>query len=212
MVVLKRAVILGTGGHAKVIVEIFRESEAFRLVGCLDQARSGSICGAPILGDDTRLPSLREDGVTHAFIAVGDNKLRAELAEKVQALGFLLAHAQGRHALVSPSIKMGAGVAIMNGAVINAEAVIEDLVIVNTNATIEHDCRVGRAAHVAPGAILTGNVTVGERAFIGAGSCILPGLSIGDRAIVGAGAVVTRNMPSDSLSWGVPAHPKSLHS
>jgi UDP-perosamine 4-acetyltransferase len=202
---LKKLIILGAGGHAKVVIDLFRESNEFQIIGCLDQTCSGQVNGVSILGDDSLLPSLRMDGVSHAFIALGNNVTRAGLGKKASALGFLLANARAQGARISPSAQIGAGVAVMNGAVINAETTIADLVIINSNATVEHDCRIGSAAHIAPGAILTGNVTVGEMALLGAGSCILPTISIGDRAVVGAGAVVTRNVPADSIMRGVPA-------
>ena len=52
----------------------------------------------------------------------------------------------------------------MGGAVINADATIGDLAIVNTRAAIDHDCQIGEAAHVAPGAALAGDLLL-EVAF-----------------------------------------------
>jgi len=93
----------------------------------------------------------------------------------------------------------------MAGTVINAASVIEDLVIVNTGATIDHDCRIGCGVHIAPQCALAGNVTVGEGAFLGTGAKAIPGVQIGRRATVGAGAVVIRNIPDGAVAVGVPA-------
>jgi UDP-perosamine 4-acetyltransferase len=205
---LKQLIILGAGGHAKVAIELFREANEFDIMGCLDQTQSGFVGGVPILGDDSLLPSLRKKGVTHAFVAVGDNTIRASLGKKLCDEGFTLANALAGSARISPSARIGTGVALMHGVVINAESVIADFAIINTNATVDHDCHIGLAAHIAPGAVLTGNVKVGSMALIGAGSCILPNVSIGDRALVGAGAVVTKAISADSVSWGVPARQK----
>jgi len=202
---VKKLIIIGAGGHAKVVIDLFRDSNEFCIAGCLDPARTGQVYGLPILGDDSLLPTLQKEGVTHGFIALGDNRARSELGARLLTLGFVLATICGRGVHISPTARVGAGVAVMNGAVINADAAIADLAIINTNSTIEHDCMVGKAAHIAPGAILTGNVKIGEMALIGAGSSVLQGITIGDRAVIGAGSVVTRDVPANTISWGVPA-------
>jgi UDP-perosamine 4-acetyltransferase len=71
---------------------------------------------------------------------------------------------------------------------------------------VEHDGVVGAIAHVAPGAILCGNVSVGARALVGAGAVVIPGRAIGADAVVGAGAVVVRDVPAGITVRGVPAH------
>jgi UDP-perosamine 4-acetyltransferase len=198
-------VILGAGGHAKVVVELLRASGQ-TLVGLLDaDPTPRQVLGVDVIGDDLRLPALRREGIGRAFIALGDNRLRAEVGRKLGELGFELVNAISPQAMVSPSVRLGAGVAIMAGAVINAEGRIEDLAIINTGAVIDHDAWIGEAAHVAPGCALAGNVTVGRRAFLGIGCSVVPGISIGDDAIVGAGACVLRDVAAETTAVGVPA-------
>jgi len=93
----------------------------------------------------------------------------------------------------------------MAGAVVQAGCRIGENVIVNTRASIDHDCDIEAHAHVAPGAVLSGCVHVGERAHIGAGATVIQGLTIGAGAIVGAGAVVVDGIPDGVTVVGVPA-------
>jgi UDP-perosamine 4-acetyltransferase len=201
-------VILGAGGHAKVVVELLRACGQ-TIVGLLDaDPTPRQVLGVDVIGDDLRLAGLRRDGVAHAFVALGDNRLRAEVGRRLGELGFELVNAVSPQAIVSPSVRLGAGVAIMAGAVINAEGRIDDLAIINTGAAIDHDAWIGEAAHVAPGSALAGNVTVGRRAFLGIGCSVVPGVNIGDDAIVGAGACVLRDVEAATTAVGVPAQPR----
>ena len=80
-------------------------------------------------------------------------------------------------------------------------------VIINTGAIVEHQCQIGDFAHVAPGAVLAGNVKVGKRSFIGA-MPIKEGVEIGSKVIIGAGAVVLENVESESKVVGNPGRLK----
>ena len=95
----------------------------------------------------------------------------------------------------------------MAGAVINADATVADLAIVNTRAAVDHDCEIGEAAHVAPRAALAGGVRVGPLAFIGAGATIIPGVSVGESTVIGAGATVISDLGPNLVAVGVPAKP-----
>lgn len=200
-------VILGAGGHAKVVIEILRDSRPdLRLAGLLDaDPRPRSVLGAEVIGDDSRLPGLRREGVAKAFVAVGDNRRREALGRKLQEMGFELVRAVSPRAYVSPSARLGSGVAVMAGAVVGAEAEVLDLVIVNTGALVDHECRLARAAHVAPGCALAGRVSVGERALLGVGVSVVPGASIGADAVVGAGSCVISDIPAGVIAKGLPA-------
>jgi len=199
-------VIIGSGGHAKVVIELIRAEGRYQVKGCTGLGESGFVLGdVPILGTDSVLPAMLANGAKKAFVAIGDNHLRLRLLAQVLEMGFELINAVSPNAVVSPSATLGRGIAIMAGAIINASAEIGDGAIINTNAGVDHDCRIGRGAHIGPGSTLAGNVEIGCESFLGARTCVIPGIRIGSRAIVGAGSVVVRDIPDDVTAMGVPA-------
>jgi UDP-perosamine 4-acetyltransferase len=201
-------VVIGAGGHAKVVIELIRAQGRYDVVGCTDrEAKLPEVVGAPILGSDDVLPALYAKGIRHCFVALGDNALRRKLAARAISFGFELVNAISPKAIVSPTARLGRGVAIMAGAVINADATLGDLVIVNTRAAIDHDCVIGEAVHVAPGASLAGGVCIGPLAFVGAGATIIPGVNVGESTVIGAGATVISNLGPNIVAVGVPAKP-----
>jgi UDP-perosamine 4-acetyltransferase len=200
---MKGIVVIGAGGHAKVVIETLRASG--KQVACCVADESADEIGVPVLRGDDHLLALRADGHSQAIIAVGDNALRARLAERAAAAGYELISAISPHAVISPSAKLGRGVVIMPGAIINAGAVIEDLAIINTAAVVEHDSKVGYAAHLGPLCGIAGGVSVGRLAFLGLGAKVIPGVKIGAGTIVGAGAVVIADLPDIVTAVGVPA-------
>ena len=205
---LAPVVVIGAGGHAKVVIELIRAQGLYDVIGCTDrEPQRRDVVGAPILGSDDVLPDLYAQGIRHCFVALGDNVLRRKVAARVKALGFELINAISPKAVVSPTARLGRGVAVMAGAVINADATIGDLAIVNTRAAIDHDCQIGEAAHVAPRAALAGSVRIGPLAFVGAGATIVPGISVGESTVIGAGATVISSLGPNIVAVGVPAKP-----
>lgn len=201
-----RLVVLGAGGHARVVIEILEELGGWDIVGCLaPEPMVREVLGYPVLGGDDRLAELIQAGVRSAIVAVGDNRLRRKIAQRALELGVELVTAVSPSAKVSSRATLGEGVVVAPGAVINTGARLGDGVIVNTGATVDHGCQVGPYAHIAPGCHLAGDVLVGEGSLLGIGACVLPRIRIGSWAVVGAGAVVHRDVPEASTVVGVPA-------
>lgn len=203
---MKRGVIvIGAGGHAKVCIELLRAA-GHDVSYCIGSTGSGAPClDVPVLGGDDHLARLREEGWEDAFVALGSNGLRQRLAALATGLGFRLVNAISPRAVISPTAKIGHGVAVMAGAVINADSVVGHLAIINTLASVDHDGHLGEAVHIAPHCGLAGNVSVGERSFLGVGCKVIPEISIGSDVLVGAGSVIIRNIESNSRIVGVPA-------
>lgn len=201
-----KLVVLGGGGHAKVAIETLRDAGRYDIVGFLDGPDAGeSVLGLKRLGEDAALAALLADGVSHAFPAVGSNRIRVRLGLEARSAGFRIASAVSPFAHVSGTARIGEGVLVVAGAVINAETVVDDLVIINTNASVDHDGHIGLGAHIAPRCALAGRVTVGEQALIGIGSSVLPEIKIGANAIIGGGSCVVSDIPAGAKAYGVPA-------
>ena len=200
-------VLLGAGGHAKVVMEIFRaagEKVAFCVAnGSLE---TSTLLGTPILvGEKEQLEQLRGLGYFKAHVAIGSNSVRVKLSQQLKELGYTLTSAIHPQSTISPTVTIGPGTAIMAGAVINASTVIGEGAIINTGATVDHDCRIGDFAHIGPQCGLAGNVTIGDRAFLGIGTKVIPKTTIGQNTTTGAGAIVVCDLPENGLAVGVPA-------
>lgn len=206
---MNRVIIIGAGGHAKVVAEILRLSGKHEIIGLLDSSLVGKkIGGFPVLGGDELLPRLRADGVASAFIGVGgtgDNLPRMKIFERVAAMGFAFVNAIHPSATISDSAHLGQGIAVMAHAVINPGSALGKNVIVNTGAIVEHECVVGSHVHISPGAVLCGAVRIEDGAHIGAGAVIRQQVVVGAGAVVSAGAVVVKDVSANTVVVGTPA-------
>lgn len=194
-------IVVGAGGHAKVVVATARAA-GLRVAAIVDDtsARWGTtVLGVPVSGPSE--PVLA-DPEALVVLAIGDNAARRRRASGARCRFAAVVHPS---AIVDPTVRIGAGSVVFAGTVIQPDAAIGDHAIVNTAASIDHDCVLGEAVHVAPGCRLAGNVTLGDEVFLGIGVVVIPGISIGARTLVGAGATVVRDLPADVLAAGVPA-------
>ncbi len=206
-----RCLILGGGGHARVLIDSLISSKAAEPVGILDPDPAlwcRKVFGVSVLGNDELMPELVRKGATHFVIglgSVGDNRPRQRLFELGIKQGLIPLTVSHPTAVCSPWAKVGEGSVLFPKAVVNAGAILGRNVIVNTGAIVEHDCTLGDHVHVATGAQLASTVRVGDLAHIGAGATVRQCLSIGEGAIVGAGAAVVENVEPWTVVAGVPA-------
>lgn len=201
---MSAVLLIGAGGHAKVVADIFRCCDV-SVSGLLDDDAkrwNTTYFGLPVLGAPE---SFADHGAQGLILAIGSNAIRRQLAARLLPAQDWWQSAIHPRAIVAASARVGQGSVIGAGAVINADSIVGDHAIINTGASVDHDCQIGNFAHLAPGVHLAGNVKIGEGAFLGIGSVVTPGVQIGDWAIVGAGSVVLRDVPARSMVYGVPA-------
>lgn len=202
---------LGSGGHAKVMIETLRLAGEHRCVGLLDldERRWGqSVLGVPVLGGEEKLPELHAQGIRHGFVGIGavtDPRRRRRAYDQLRQAGFEVVSAIHPRAVLSASARVGQGAAILANAVVHTEAVLGINVLVNTGAIVEHDCVIGDHVHIAPGALLSGGVQVGEETLIGVGASVREGMRLGRQVIVGAGAGVVSHVVDGMIVVGLPA-------
>ena len=207
---VQKIVIIGGGGHAKVLIEIIKHQGQYNIIGILDSqfATGTSIAGIPVLGKDDLMSNLYANGVKNACIAVGsikDNSKRKNLYEKVKQFGFQIPSLLHPYSIISKDTIISEGVQVTAGAIIQRGSKMGANTIINTGAVIEHDCVIGKHVHICPGVIISGECVIGDGAFIGAGSVVIQGLKIGENSIVGAGAVVISDVEDSKAVMGVPA-------
>lgn len=206
---MKKIVLVGGGGHSKVIIDIIKSTNEYELIGITEKDTTlKRVLDDPILGDDSILKELFKKGVEYAFISVGigeENNLRIKLFNKIKNIGFKIPALIHREAIVSPYAKIGQGTCVMAGTIINPNAKIGNNSVINTGAIIEHDCIIRDNTFISPGAILAGNVIINNNSIIGIGSKIIEGIVIGNNVTIGAGAVVINDIPDNCIAVGVPA-------
>jgi acetyltransferase EpsM len=197
---MSRIIIVGAGGQGAVVADIVRDA-----VGFVDDnpTLAGTTCfDRPVLGPIASLSQIEHDAVV---VAIGDNRMRRTLMERLCAAGERLLTVVHPFASIAPSATIGAGSMLSAGTLVLPRAVIGRGVILNTKASVDHDSVVGDFAHVAPGATVGANVHLGEETLVGLGAAVVSGRTIGARNIIGAGAVVVHDFPDDVTALGVPA-------
>ncbi|MEZ4386115.1 MAG: acetyltransferase [Candidatus Krumholzibacteriia bacterium] len=203
---MREAILIGGGGHARVLAAIARRDAACALVGYADVEDRGVRDGLVYLGPDADLAVRYPDhalllGVGLMLNAAARWRLFCGLRDPGGRFLSLVATTAG----VADGVRLGAGSVVLDRAVINPGAVLGEACIVNTGAIVEHDCRLGDNVHVAPGAVVCGGVTVGSHCLIGAGAVLVPGVTVAAGTVVGAGAAVVRDLAPAGTYVGVPA-------
>lgn len=201
----QEVVIVGAGGHARVIADsVLRAGD--RVLGFLDDgAEEGVIFGIPVLGGIRDYRSYQD---AFFVLGIGSAAIREKLADAMHGVNWYTAIHPS--AVISPlDTKIGEGTVVMAGAVVNAGAVIGKHCIINTSAIIEHDDQIEDFVHVSVGAKLAGAVHVGRRSWIGIGAAVKNNISICEDCMIGAGAVVVKDIEEAGTYVGVPARRKT---
>ncbi len=205
----KSILIIGGGGHAKVLISVIRKLKIFRIVGYTDLIPRGEILGVKYLGDDSILKKVKQGDIANcAALGIGKTEkqnCRKKILSNLKKLKFEIPPIISPDATVNEDVLIGNATVVFDGVVVNSGSQIGEAAILNTNSTVEHDCSIGNYSHIAPGVTLSGGVYVGNDSFIGAGSTVINGKKIADNCVIGAGSVVIRDCSSSGTYVGNPS-------
>lgn len=196
-----RLLVVGAGGHAKVVIDAARLAgyEVVAVIGREDEP--AALMGAPLVSD----PDLADAEVF--IVAIGDNTARATTFAGYVERGFTPATVIHPSAVIAEGARLGEGTFVAAGVIVNVHAHVGANAILNTGCTVDHDCVVGAHSLIGPNSTLCGGVTVGEGVLLGAGVSVVPLASVGAWSTVGAGAAVVDDLPDSMVFAGVPAVP-----
>jgi len=203
-------IIIGSSGHAKVIIDIIQQEGKYNIAGLLDQFRNAGeqTFGYPILGKEEDLPELMNvHALKGVIVAIGDNFIRSKVATRIRGMCPNLPFITTIHpkASIATEVSIGEGTVVMAGVSINPCSSIGRFCILNTNSSLDHDSILEDFASLAPGATTGGKCHIGQYSAIGIGANLIHGIQIGEHTVIGAGSLVMKSIESFIVAYGVPA-------
>lgn len=203
-------VVIGGGGHAKVLISTLLLSSQ-KVIGFTEKKGNKvlHLMGIPCLGNDEVVCQYHPKKIllVNGLGSVGDVDQRYRIYKKFKELGYFFNNVIHSSSILAPSVSMQEGVQIMAGAIIQVDSQIGVNTVINTRASVDHDCVIGNHVHIGPGVTLSGSVQVGHYTHIGTGATVIQGVKIGEKCVVGAGAVVIKDIPDGAKVVGIPARP-----
>ncbi|WP_019908918.1 acetyltransferase [Paenibacillus sp. HW567] len=197
--------ILGAGGHGKVVAETAMLTRQWDRIAFLDNNNNlNNLMGIPIIGCfETYVDHVKS--YSHAIVALGNNITRLIWMAKLEKAGFEIPVIIHPSSIISRFCEIESGSVVLAGVVVNANTSIANGCILNTSSTIDHDCIIGKGVHISPGVNVAGTVSIKDFSWLGIGSKIANNVTIGSSVIVAAGAVVISDIPDNVMVAGVPA-------
>ena len=214
---MKSLIILGAGGHGKVVAETAIATGFFKEIVFLDDRFSENKNNSYLFNNFKvigKLSLIIEDDLSsnysNAVVALGNNRLRLNWLKKLINTNYSLPTLIHPTAWVSPSAVISSGTVVFAKVAIQADVRIGFGSILNTGCNIDHDVILEDGVHICPGASLAGGVYIGKRSFIGLGSSVIQNISIGSDVNLGAGSTVVKNLPDKITAVGSPAQILSI--
>ena len=207
---MKRILIIGCGGHGKVVADAAEETNYYEKISFLDNNleqlnKYQTNFNKNIIGDISKENIIKfSELFSHAFVGIGDNKMRMQWLKEIKTIGMQIPNIIHPSAQISKYVELEYGSFINANVVIQCNTIIKHGCIINTSSSIDHDSIIEEGTHISPGVNIAGNVKIGKRSWIGLGSKIIQNIEIGDNVIVGAGSLVLKNIPSNLEVFGSP--------
>lgn len=194
-----KLLIVGAGGHAKVVCDLAKNY--YKNIVVADDKATGQLLGCKIIGT---LNEVKQGERCDFIVAIGSNEVREKIFTDLIEQGFTPVSLIHPTATIGEGVQIGVGSVVFAGAVINACAKVGIGCIVNTMASIDHDCEVGEFSHLAVASHFAGTVKCGKNCFFGTNSAVINNVSICDNVIIGAGATVVKDVLEQGTYVGTP--------
>ncbi|MCW5589285.1 MAG: acetyltransferase [Legionellales bacterium] len=209
---MNELLIIGAGGHGKVVADTANATQKWDRIAFLDDRYPAikQLLQFPILDKFEQLEKVIQK-YSSIIVAIGDNQRRLSLTNTLRNKGLSIATLIHPSAIIGSEVVIEEGSVIFANSVINASTHIGLACIINSAATVEHDCKLGAGVHISPKACLAGTVTVGDLSWVGMGANIIQNVTIGQSVIIGAGSVVINNIDDYSKVVGNPARLIETH-
>jgi len=198
----KPVIVLGAGGHAKVLLDLLRLQRRTILGLVTPDLEKGCEClGYEVLGDDDELRKYNPSDIdlVNGIGSLPFQELRWNVSSKVRSWGFMLSNVVHPSAIISSDVSFDEGVQIMAGCVIQPGCSIGYDTIINTGSIVDHDCTIGKNTHIAPGCVLSGGINIGKSTHIGTGTRIIQNVKIGQGSVVAAGATLYKDVEENEF-------------
>jgi sugar O-acyltransferase (sialic acid O-acetyltransferase NeuD family) len=207
---IKKVIVIGSGGHAKVVIDIIELMKDYKIIGITSNSikKNAIYCNYRVLGEDIILSEYAKD--ESIFLAMGlggykDNHHREKVFNYLKSLGFTFINVIHPSAIISKTVKLGEGVTIFPGVVINTDVVIGNNTIIATGSTIDHETIIRDHVLISAGVTVGAYTMIENGALLALGSKVISGLTIGSFSLIAAGAVVINNIDNNQKVYGIPA-------
>ncbi|WP_439033492.1 acetyltransferase [Bacillus paranthracis] len=199
-----KLLIIGAGGHGKVVADIALKMNKWEYVAFLDDSENvKTSIGLEIIGDSADVSKYIND--YDIFVGIGNNNIREKIQEQIGSQGASIPVLIHPDAVIGAQVSLESGTVVMAGTVINCCTQIGKGCIINTASTIDHDNIIEDYVHISPGTHLAGTIRIGRGTWLGIGTVVSNNINITSSCRIGAGTVVTKDILELGTYVGVPA-------
>ncbi|WP_321828239.1 NeuD/PglB/VioB family sugar acetyltransferase [Maribacter dokdonensis] len=207
---MQNVIIFGASGHGSVVLDCLEKEGKFNVIGFVDSfKKKGTIInGYQVLGSEFDLPFLiNRFNISGGIIAIGDNWIRKQIADRIMKIvpNFSFVNTVHPKAIIGKDVLLGCGNVFMPGAIVNANSIIHDFCIINTNSSLGHDGIMDSYSSLAPSVCIGGNLKLGRFSAISLGVNVINGIEIGEHTVIGAGSLVVDHFGNNVIAYGSPA-------
>lgn len=205
---MKNIIVVGSGGHAKVVIDMLEKQRQYSIVGLIDKKENvgKTVSGYTVLGDIEYLLDIKKD-LYGGIVAIGENWTRSVVVSQITSVmpNFRFVTAIHPSAIIAEGVKIGCGTTVSAGVIINKDSIIGNHCIINTKSSVDHDNLIGNFVSLFPNVTIGGNVSIGDFSSICLGSNVINSTTIGKHTVIGAGSTVLENIRDNVIAFGTPA-------